>query len=537
MNVPVIAKRRIRATNDFVLKELKEDEQYAPPVSKKKPKDLCLPKIDDVKITTNLLFKSSQRLSQSKDKKVIDFRTQKQTLELKNIYRSETNRIKSLKLKKAKGVWTPVKVTDKHQKLYIPIIPLEKSGLLNENQMNELMYKQKHYDSKRHAGVSSSLSDYYKPCSVILKQLGEEEMNFYLKKESNFLDSTTVSKILFSPSNTSSPNILSSDSNNFKGVHPILDNTKDNGNIYPNEKSKEGLSRTNGSVIDLNSTYEVTVSTVTPLQIVAKRLKCGDIPSKGNHEDLNGNNEIIDSSVSLNILDTTYDVNQEQTKAPKSMLKSSSKTSNSNRRVTFNDTSIIIIDDSEQSYASPTPTHFSDGRSGNWKSSFNIKGTIGGTPMPKKENSIQKKESFLRKRKLPPNFDKIHKKLFDGMIDIQEYTERKLQRSNLLLSGHKPNTNVRKLSGKYINSVTAALKKDDKAKSKTPRRIIQQSEKLNVKEMNKNSISRKEEVLSVVNKVRQTSSKREIAKVEIKGIRSNRRFQLLMNMRQNQKNK
>ncbi|KAF2900795.1 hypothetical protein ILUMI_05395 [Ignelater luminosus] len=177
----------------------------------------------------------------------------------------------------------------------------------------------------------------------------------------------------------------------------------------------------------------------------------------------------------------------------------------------------------------------------------------------RKSRSIDK--TSLKRTKMP-NFAKIHKRLFDKMMNINEYAKCKKDRAELLLSGKKPengslkkhtnkqqkNDSFKKMnskkklqySGELSGSSTLAVKKATLKKSQivssTPKGVKNEQAgytRYGFKIVPNETFSKKEQMMAIANKTRPQKLKTtEENRTEIRGVRSNRRFDLLMQMRQ-----
>ncbi|KAK4884012.1 hypothetical protein RN001_000283 [Aquatica leii] len=497
----VIPKRKFRKTNDFIVEEITDGDNIHKSHKKKRARHSFMPLIDDVKLTSCLLSNTSKQLSLHKTKALNNLKLHKQKLESRRIDQTPDNRIQRLKLKKAKGVWTPVKNDESMKReVYVRLIPLEKTNLLTDKQRMQLIGNK----------FGRSLSDFHRPCRVILNQLTPEEISYVSNRND------TVSNGIFSPGATSSPNFFNK--SDFPSTIMKTLFVKTGTNLGEINNSLLNVSKSSDGIIDLNSTYEVNEPLLkTPINGVTKQVTWRNLSLDAT------NNENINHSPHA-----TYEIDQiqDQKKTPKSVLKSNSRTpTNNNRRVTFNDTSIIIIHDSDTLYTSSTPTHFT-------KDYDVARKTPGNISVLKNANGRHKRElteNVTYRKKTPmPDFAKIHKRMFNKMLDIKQHTEEKLKRSHILLSGGKP----KKRLNDHIHGVTNQLKKQN---AKIDQLTV---EKKDTKDKNKTALFHREQVIAIANKVRpKDRSSTEDNRVYVKGVRSNRRFELLMNLRKSQKQK
>lgn len=165
------------------------------------------------------------------------------------------------------------------------------------------------------------------------------------------------------------------------------------------------------------------------------------------------------------------------------------------------------------------------------------------------------------KRTKLPNFAKIHQKALDKIEDIREMQKRKEERAKLLLSGHKPpaNSSMKKKSpvksspNKPTTSKTFKRQLDYNKpvmKSKIPRagasktvELTQPMKKINVHKETIGTgptkfgfkpnvnVTKQEQIKAVANRTKISQNSLETRRNTIKGVRSNRRFELLMSMR------
>lgn len=178
--------------------------------------------------------------------------------------------------------------------------------------------------------------------------------------------------------------------------------------------------------------------------------------------------------------------------------------------------------------------------------------------------SLNDLSTSIKRTKLP-NFAKIHQKALDRSEDILEMTQRKEQRAKLLMSGHKPpaSTSMRKksprksspkagpskTSKKQLNFNKAASKilMESKIPSRKPTLALATAKrelKIEVRENGTtrfgfkqkpavSTLSRENLIKTVVNKSKIQENSLDNRRNVIKGVRSNRRFELLMSMRNN----
>lgn len=188
-----------------------------------------------------------------------------------------------------------------------------------------------------------------------------------------------------------------------------------------------------------------------------------------------------------------------------------------------------------------------------------LEGSLFMSPNNRKSKSMDKTSS---KRTKMPDFAKIHKKLFDKMLDIDEYSKRKRDRAELLLSGKKPeksslkkhnkqqkNDSFKKMNSKKklqystelaSSSTTLTVKptvlKKSQIVSSTPKGVKNEQAgytRYGFRVDPSEAFSKKEQIMAIANKTRPPKLKTtEENRNEIKGVRSNRRFDLLMQMRQ-----
>lgn len=201
-----------------------------------------------------------------------------------------------------------------------------------------------------------------------------------------------------------------------------------------------------------------------------------------------------------------------------------------------------------------------------------------------KNTSISKQDTFkgVVKRTAMPNFALIHQKAFEKMESLQEYSERKRQRAKLLLSSGKTQMcstskiqenkeNVKKKSSRELfadntskehnrfgfkvkntsmkkqspivkkkmenTTATSNFKSTNIPKPKLiiPKSMIGQAIGMAVKK-EKAPIFQRKDVLAIANKNKAENlmKNRENRRDQLKGVRTNRRFELLMKMRNNQ---
>ncbi|XP_030754668.1 uncharacterized protein LOC115881360 isoform X2 [Sitophilus oryzae] len=196
-----------------------------------------------------------------------------------------------------------------------------------------------------------------------------------------------------------------------------------------------------------------------------------------------------------------------------------------------------------------------------------------------KNDSINK--SF--KRAKMPNFKKIHQRQYEKMENLQQLQERKALRAQTLMSGSKPpqstsliRNDVDKESRKMLKfgpeKDTSSLNNSSKTLSKPQQKLLEKRaslekkkkdlrSKLPVKAAVKNQVAqvqinqtkpkavtrfgfkfpenkkvtKEEQIRAVTNKSKIGSDRREETRKQLQGVRSNRRFELLMKMRQNKK--
>lgn len=137
----------------------------------------------------------------------------------------------------------------------------------------------------------------------------------------------------------------------------------------------------------------------------------------------------------------------------------------------------------------------------------------------------EKKRSFSRTKM--PDFGKIHQQAAEKLEDISEMLERKKFRAQLLLSGQKPIDNAvhTNVSSKKVNKAlpfsisTNIVSKNETKPSRLPRKINQNNQKQNVAKMKHR-----------VHKVNSENLKEKSRNI-VQGVRTNRRFDLLMEMR------
>ncbi|KAF5280866.1 hypothetical protein FQR65_LT03015 [Abscondita terminalis] len=484
-------KRKFRKTNDFIVEDLTDVRRSSHNLYKKnKPRNSFLPKVDDVKFTSSLLSNPSKPLLPHKIKILNNLKLYRQKLEMgytvKTIpFGSEETKIKRLRLKKAKGIWRPVEESMKPE-LYIPLIPLEKTNLLTNMQLKQLTGDT--FNKSRQLECSTkSMLESFRCCTVILKQLTMDEINNILKKNLNETQNLhRPEPEFFNPPITSSPNIT----NNSNVINSTIDYSKDE------EEEKccsKGIS--NNASSEVNTTYDIAESLV----------KTPNIKKKLTRQD------------SLRGTPT-----------------------NSNRHVTFNDTSIIIYDSNTLCTFS-TPTLFAEDRNDDIKRKSSIldskaesprTSVLGNANSSRKNSELQLSLTKPKKQRDRQYFAKVHKRMFDRMLDIKQHAEEKLKRSQLLLSGRKPSIGAKK---KLINDNVPTVNKGKVAKILINKTVTK--DKLDIKEKNKNSVFRKQQIVAFANKVcPNPDSSRENNKVFVKGIRSNRRFELLMKLRKSQNN-
>ncbi|KAK5648958.1 hypothetical protein RI129_003850 [Pyrocoelia pectoralis] len=225
-----------------------------------------------------------------------------------------------------------------------------------------------------------------------------------------------------------------------------------------------------------------------------------------------------------------------------------------NHRVTFNNTSVVIDNcnttiptrfpsDDESEVVTPriisrsirktnstikTPTSsFKNVYTSSKIISPNYNKTNAGLT-PAKLKSSEKK---VFKKGAMPDFAKMHKKMYDKMLNIKDYKEQKEERAKLLLSGHKPDSSSKKLIHTNLSAKKEVHKKLRFSHLKTSQEALNNSKSL---KKNKTPTRRREQEVSVKNKNHSIQNSTENIRTEIKGIRSNRRFELLMKFRKAQ---
>ncbi|KAB0803879.1 hypothetical protein PPYR_00849 [Photinus pyralis] len=261
-------------------------------------------------------------------------------------------------------------------------------------------------------------------------------------------------------------------------------------------------------------------------------------------------------------LNATFEIPEEEIKTCKSILqKSTSRSPNSNaHRVTFNITSVVM-----DNFNTPIPTRFpSDDEKehtyrNRGRTSFPIKTPTtaskkGFSPAVNKLHAgatpanLKTTDKKVLKRGTMPDYSKIHQKMYDKMLNIQDYKDQKMRRAKLLLSGRKPDsgTKTNNLSTTKTNNPSTTktnnLPQAASAKKQVHRKLsfsrVPTSDQVlnNSKSVTKNKspTRRREQELSIKNKSNPVRSSMENIRTEIKGIRSNRRFELLMKFRRGQ---
>lgn len=150
------------------------------------------------------------------------------------------------------------------------------------------------------------------------------------------------------------------------------------------------------------------------------------------------------------------------------------------------------------------------------------------------------------KRTAMPNFALIHQKAYEKMESISEYSQRKKNRANLLLSNKKIAKENETESKMKSSRQLFTNEKADMTKLKFNRfgfKLKPNSNPITSKSVEvpqklekplKPPICDREDVLAIANKkVQNTGKHRENKRDLLKGVRTNRRFELLMKMRNN----
>ncbi|XP_018324082.1 putative uncharacterized protein DDB_G0282133 [Agrilus planipennis] len=198
------------------------------------------------------------------------------------------------------------------------------------------------------------------------------------------------------------------------------------------------------------------------------------------------------------------------------------------------------------------------------------------TPKSNAVSGLNKNKEPITKitRTKLPNFAEIHKKLFNKMEDIKEHSQRKAERTKLLLSGHKPVNNKENgySSQKKENENSSQVKENAKSRkhlnfyqnskptNDNGNRKFEQIQNKSIGNRSTNSIinvknqikiqenkqktkfgfkiidgskqpTKEEQKKAVVGKTKITKNNRDERRNHIQGVRSNRRFDLLMKMR------
>lgn len=334
-----------------------------------------------------------------------------------------------------------------------------------------------------------------------------------------------------------------------------------------NTNTKSKIDAANPDYSDFLRKSTVILIKLTNTQIDDALRKREDILNtnngNGNENEIENQSEISkggsksEDSNGSNLLNVTFDIIEEETKICKPILhKNASRSLNpNNHRVTFNNTSIVIDNinttiptrfpsDDESEAVTPriishslrktnstikTPTSsFKNAHTSKKIISPNYNKFKAGLT-PAKLKSSEKK---ILKKGVMPDFAKMHKNMYDKMLNIKDYKEQKEVRAKLLLSGHKPDSSSKKLNSHTNLPVKKEVHKKLRfSHLKTSQEALNNSKGLN---KNKSTTRRREQEVSVKNKNHSIRNSTENIRTEIKGIRTNRRFELLMKFRKTQ---
>lgn len=165
-------------------------------------------------------------------------------------------------------------------------------------------------------------------------------------------------------------------------------------------------------------------------------------------------------------------------------------------------------------------------------------------------NNLQETSTQKIKRTALPNFALIHQRANEKLESVLEYSNRKKERAKKLLSGGKQNVITSQASGsgksskKLFEPIANSKEKFNRFGFKLrepPAKINLPNKPITIKGSNikpiltsgKQAVSKRNEIREIANKNRvQYVSSRDNTRGILKGVRTNKRFELLMKMRQ-----
>ncbi|XP_044751121.1 probable serine/threonine-protein kinase ndrD isoform X2 [Coccinella septempunctata] len=371
-----------------------------------------------------------------------------------------------------------------------------------------------------------------------------------------------------------------------EGILPLeqtstLENSETTINEKQTRNSRYGKPSTPGSILKRRGTYDldVSVTDVSILKSVSEgNLSNTGLPSEDNSEETNKNVRFQHVTKRKPCLRRNDYLNSPENKPDASARKVPPKIGAANKSVSFDQTIF-----SASSCSTSTPLHPS--KKNNLLKQILTKNSSKDLSNKRRSRSVEEKREKCVNRIKMPNFTKIHQRWNDKLEDISQMAARKAERARLLLSGQKPSVSSTSSSNeserkkddktkhpKHLNftksqqipnignnrtpnisktkkqSSPKKFKVEDKSKKQvivanipsgksdtaTSKNLLMKSgipKKLQSTKPTQNVLKRTEEIKCLATKSKPQHDTKEERRTILKGVRGNRRFELLMKMR------